>query len=140
MIVYFHANTCYIMSRKTAIIPPMKDSLRAKLITLLHRFQELAALLSDAAVIEKQEKFRALSKEYAQLEPLVQCFSQYQKNETALLSAEKMLGEKDAELQSLAKEEIVHLKEAQETLTQQLQTLLLPKDPNDDRNVLLEIR
>lgn len=119
----------------------MKDSLKEKLITLSHRFRELSAMLSDPAIIGQQEKFRDLSKEYAQLESLVQCFSQYQKNELAIPSAEKMLEEEqDPELQALAKEELSTLKKAQNELEEQLQLLLLPKDPNDDRNVFLEIR
>lgn len=118
----------------------MKESLKQKLITLSHRFREISVLLSEPDIINDQNKFRDLSREYAQLQEIVQCFSQYQQNENEIISAEKMLLEDDAELQMMAQEELKTLKTSQEKLDKQLELLLLPKDPNDDRNVFLEIR
>ena len=118
----------------------MKASLKAKLTTLSHRFREISVLLSDADVINNQNKFRDLSKEYAQLEEIVQCFAQYEQNEAQIESAEKMLQDSDSEMQALAQEELKFLKAEQATLDEKLQLLLLPKDPNDARNVFLEIR
>lgn len=118
----------------------MKTSLRSKLTILSHRFREISALLSDLAIINQQNKFRDLSREYAQLEEIVKCFAQFEQNEKELKSAEQMLAENDADMQALAQEELSTLKNAQEHLEKQLQLLLLPKDPNDDRNVFLEIR
>jgi len=118
----------------------MKTSLKSKLTTLSHRFREISVLLSDPAIINNQNKFRDLSREYSQLEEIVKCFAEYEQNEKALVSSEQMLSDNDAELQALAQEELKALKSAQEKLSEQLQLLLLPKDPNDDRNVFLEIR
>lgn len=118
----------------------MKDSLKQKLMTLSHRYREISALLSDSTIISNQNKFRDLSKEYAQLESIVKCFDQYQKNEEDAESAQKLLKEDDADMQIFAQEELNTLKKHQEELEKELQLLLLPKDPNDDRNVFLEIR
>ncbi|MCX7121414.1 MAG: peptide chain release factor 1 [Gammaproteobacteria bacterium] len=118
----------------------MKESLKHKLSTLSNRFTEISALLSDPDIINQQNKFRDLSKEYAQLEEIVKCFSHYEQNEKGMIAAEQMLTENDAEMQALAQEELSTLKESQADLEKQLQLLLLPKDPNDDRNVFLEIR
>lgn len=118
----------------------MKNSLKLKLMTLANRYREIGALLSDAEIINNQNKFRDLSREYAQLEEIVLCFASYEKNQSSLISAEQMLTENDLELQALAKEELFALKASQEQLQEQLQLLLLPKDPNDERNVFLEIR
>ena len=97
-------------------------------------------MLSDPLIIDQQNKFRDLSREYAQLEPIVQCFLQYELNEAGITSAQEMLEDSDTELQALAQTELSQLKAAQEKLNETLQLLLLPKDPNDDRNVFLEIR
>lgn len=118
----------------------MKESLKLKLITLSHRYREIAAMLSDPAIINNQNKFRELSREYAQLEPIVNCFAQYQQNEKDYLAAQDMVSDGDPELQTLAQQELSELKDSQEKLSEALQLLLLPKDPNDDRNVFLEIR
>lgn len=118
----------------------MKESLKLKLMTLANRYQEIGALLSDPEIINQQNKFRDLSREYAQLEPIVLCFSRYEQTINSIASAEQMLNENDAEMQALARDELQSLKAEQENLNLELQLLLLPKDPNDDRNVFLEIR
>lgn len=118
----------------------MKESLKLKLMTLSNRYREISALLSDAEVINNQNKFRDLSREYAQLEEIVQCFSHYEKNEAGIIAAQQMIAENDPEMQALAQEELTELKASQETLQKRLEVLLLPKDPNDERNVFLEIR
>lgn len=118
----------------------MKPSIHHKLETLLERHQEISALLSDPDVISHQDKFRDLSKEYAQLEPLVSCFQQWQQAKQDLTGAQEMANETDPELKAMALEEIESSKQLIEQLEQQLQILLLPKDPDDDRNIYLEIR
>jgi len=118
----------------------MKLSIEKKLAVLEARHQEISGLLSDPGVVADQNRFRDLSKEYAQLEPVVNCFHKYITNQQALEEAEEMLGNADKELRDLAIEEINNLKTAQQELEAQLQTLLLPQDPNDQRNVFLEIR
>ncbi|MFN4291977.1 MAG: peptide chain release factor 1 [Permianibacter sp.] len=118
----------------------MKNSVERKLQALVERHQELAALLADPAVVGDSNKFRELSKEYAQLEPVVTGFNDWQQAVAALADTEKMLTDSDAELRELAREELPGAKTAVEQLELNLQKLLLPKDPNDERNVYLEIR
>jgi peptide chain release factor 1 len=118
----------------------MKPSLIHKLTSIADRFAEVGALLIDPEVMNNQNRFRELSKEYAQLEPIVKCFQAYQENNNAINSAKAMFEENDLELRKLAEEELVQLKIKTTELEDQLQNLLLPKDPNDDRNVYLEIR
>lgn len=118
----------------------MKKSLHTKLQSLGYRFTELGGLLSDPTVMNDQNRFRDLSKEYAELEPIVQCFKKFEANEDALHSANELLEDADGEMKELAQEEIKSLNAEQHELEQELKTLLLPKDPNDERNVFLEVR
>ncbi len=118
----------------------MKESLLNKLEALCARHEEIAGLLSDIEVINDQERFRALSMEYAQLEDVVKHFTAYQQAQQALESAREMLDEDDAEMRELAQEEIADNSAKIEQLELELQKLLLPKDPNDNANVFLEIR
>lgn len=118
----------------------MKESIIRKLEALDERFEEVQALLSNGDVISNQEKFKALSKEYAQLEEVVKAFKSYQQAQEDLLTAEEMLNEDDPELKDMAQDEIKSAKAILEQLRQDLQILLLPKDPNDDRNCFIEIR
>lgn len=118
----------------------MKSSLLHKLTSLVERHEEIAALLSDPSVINDQAKFRDLSREYSQLGPIVQTFNQYQATLDALTHAEALLKDSDPELQVLAEEELHQATDQKEKLENQLQILLLPRDPNDHRNVFLEIR
>ncbi|ABZ77758.1 peptide chain release factor 1 [Shewanella halifaxensis HAW-EB4] len=118
----------------------MKDSVIRKLEGLLERNEEVLALLSDASIIADQERFRALSKEYSQLEDVVRTFKSYQQAEEDFESAKEMMEEDDPELKEMAQEEYKATKEAIATLEAELQILLLPKDPNDDNNCFIEIR
>ncbi len=118
----------------------MKQSLLDKLELLSERHEEIATLLSDIETINDQDKFRNLSMEYAQLEEVVKNFETYQQAQQALASAEEMLTEDDAEMRELAEEEIVENNAQIEQQELVLQKLLLPKDPNDNANVFLEIR
>lgn len=118
----------------------MKASILTKLETLVERYEEVQHLLGDPDVIGNQDKFRALSKEYSQLEEVTNCFQAYQQAQDDLVAAEDMANEDDEEMREMAQEEIKEAKDAIERLTDELQILLLPKDPNDDRNCFLEIR
>jgi peptide chain release factor 1 len=118
----------------------MKASIQHRLESLCERYEELAALLSDAEVISDQTRFRDYSREYAELEPLAQSFSRWQQAVSDQASAEQMLQEDDAEMREMAREEIDSVRERIEQLEAELQILLLPKDPNDQRNVFLEVR
>lgn len=118
----------------------MKDSIKAKLQSWIERHEEVSALLSDAEITSDQNKFRDLSKEYSNLEPIVKAFKEYSQALEDKQAAYEMLNEKDAELVEMAKEELKLANEAIEKLESKLQILLLPRDPNDDANIFLEIR
>lgn len=116
----------------------MKPSIISKLENLQERYEELQALLGDPSVINDQDKFRAYSKEYAQLEDVVQCFAKWTKLQSDLEEAQMLLD--DPSMREMALEEIEESRGTIEHLEQQLQVLLLPKDPNDEYNCFLEIR
>lgn len=116
----------------------MKDSIRIKLDNLKDRYEEIGHLLSSPEVINDQNKFRDLSKEYAQIEPVVKAFEKYGNAESDLETAQEMLS--DPDMKELAQDEIDSAKSTIEQLDAELQVLLLPRDKNDDANVFLEIR
>ena len=118
----------------------MKASIQVKLDNLSQRFEEITALLAEPEVQNDQNRFRALSREYAQLNPVITTFRQYQSAQSDLSYAETLAQDSDPEVRAMAKDEIQAAKEASEELTEKLQILLLPKDPNDDRNIFLEVR
>ena len=118
----------------------MKASINAKLEGLCERHQELGALLSDPDVIADQDKFRAFSVEYAELEPVVTCFEQYQIIQDDLQEAMTLLADGDADIRAMAADEVSAAKNRSAELTTELQILLLPKDANDAANIFLEIR
>ena len=118
----------------------MKPSIQKKLQGLVERHEEVSALLGDSEVISEQNRFRELSKEYAQLEPIVAVFKRYEACTKNLAEAKELLNEPDIELQQLAKQESKLAEEQLAALEQELQLLLLPRDPNDDSNIFLEIR
>jgi peptide chain release factor 1 len=118
----------------------MKDSIRSKLETLVERREEVEALISDAQIISDQDKFRTLSKEYSDLEDLTVTFKQYQSAEEDFEEAKLMMEEDDAEMREMAQEEFKVSKAEIARLDQELQLLMLPKDPNDSNNCFLEIR
>jgi peptide chain release factor 1 len=123
-----------------SITKTMKNSIRIKLENLTDRLQELGALLADSDIIVNQNKFRDLSKEYAEIQPIVDCFQKYGTNLEAITAAKEMLHDEDKEMRTLAEEELAHAQVKNERLEQELQSLLLPKDPDDESNTFLEIR
>lgn len=116
----------------------MKNSIISKLDSLAERYEELQALLGEASVINDQDKFRTYSKEYAQLEEVVDTFTRWKKLNQDIEDAQLLLD--DPDMKDMALEEIEHNKAITERLEQQLQILLLPKDPHDEYNAYLEIR
>ena len=118
----------------------MKASLLNKLDILQDRFEELTALLGDGEVISDQTKFRAYSKEYAEVEPIVAAYGQWLKVQGDLEGAQALLKDSDPDMREMAVEEVREAKERLIELEGDLQRMLLPKDPNDGRNVFLEIR
>ncbi len=118
----------------------VKASIHHKLESLSTRFEEVAALLADPDVQGDQDRLRSLGQEYAQLDPIVVCFDNYQRCLDTIRSAETLLKDDDAEIRALATEDLKESRARAEALERELQILLLPKDPNDDRNIFLEIR
>lgn len=118
----------------------MKASLLNKLDALQDRFEELTALLGDAEVISNQNHFRAYSKEYAEVEPVVSAYRQLRKVQGDLEGAQALLKDSDPDMREMAEDEVAEAKLQLVELEANLQRMLLPKDPSDGRNVFLEIR
>lgn len=118
----------------------MKESMKVKLESLVERHQEVEALLSQSETVLDQDLFRRLSQEYAELEPVVTCFRQWRQQQENLEAALLMGQDPDPEMRELGQMEADDAREKQTPLELELQQLMLPKDPNDARNVFLEIR
>ncbi|CAK9885247.1 MAG: Peptide chain release factor RF1 [Candidatus Erwinia impunctatus] len=116
----------------------MKPSIVAKLEALQERHEEVEAMLGDASVIADQEQLRTLSREYAQLTDVSKCFGHWRQAQEDIATAQEMLT--DAEMREMAQEELKQAQSSSEQLEQELQVLLLPKDPDDERNCYLEVR
>jgi len=112
-----------------------------KLEDLLRKFEEIMNELSEPSVIGNQERFRALMKEQSDLTPIVEAYKEYRKCSRDIEDSIAMLeSESDEEMREMLKEELSASKKRVEELEQELKILLLPKDPNDDKNVIMEIR
>ncbi len=118
----------------------MKASLQARLEALVERFEEVSALLSEGEVISDNDRFRDLSREYAELEPLAQRFLAWQRVVAEVADAEAMKSDADGEMRAMAEEEYAERRAEEEALEQELRLLLIPRDPNDGCNVFLEVR
>ena len=118
----------------------MKDSIRTRLEIARERFEEVGALLSDPDTIADQDKFRQLSREYASLEPISAAFGAWETTFNNLESARELATDDDPEMRELGAEELPALESRLEKLEDELSVLLLPRDPNDERDVFLEIR
>ena len=104
------------------------------------KYTDLESLLSDSDVISKQPLYQKYAREHAELHDLVETYREYEKIHARVEEGQTLLRENDEELKSIVKEEMPQLREQLKSLEDQLKILLLPGDPNDDRNVLLEIR
>lgn len=112
-----------------------------KLEDILLRFEEIMNQLSEPDVANDTNRFRKLMKEQSDLAPIVEAYKEYKQAKQNIEDSLAMLEEEsDEELRELAKEELNDSKEKVETLENTLKILLLPKDPNDDKNVIVEIR
>ena len=112
-----------------------------KLENTVDRFEMILQELNDPDVVNNQERFRKLMKEQTELSPIVEKYKEYKAAKQTIEDSLFLLDEEsDEEMRELAKEELNEAKAAQETLEQELKILLLPKDPNDDKNVIVEIR
>jgi len=111
-----------------------------RLDEVVDRFREVEGLLSDPGVIGNQEKFRALTREHADLSEVVETYGRYRKVCDEIEGNRELLRESDAELREMARAELPALEEQRAELEQNLKVLLLPRDPNDTKNIILEIR
>ena len=118
----------------------LSTSILAKLTDLAERHEELAALLADSEVVADRERFTGLSREYAELEPVTAAYSDYQKASSDLDEATSLETDEDEAIRELAGEDAAASRHALTAIEAHLKTLLIPKDPNDERNVFLEIR
>ena len=116
----------------------MKPSMIKKLATLSERLDELNRLLSSEGATSNMDNYRKLTQEHAEITPIVEQFHAYEQSEADIAEAQKMLS--DPEMKEFAQEEIESGKAKLEAVENELQKLLLPKDPNDERNIFLEIR
>jgi peptide chain release factor 1 len=116
----------------------VKPSIATKLDQLSRRLEELNRLLASETATRDMDEFRRLSREHAEITPVVERFNQHQAAESDLAAANEMLG--DPEMTAFAEAEARAASERMERLEAELQRLLLPKDPNDERNIFLEIR
>lgn len=112
-----------------------------QLDTFIIRYEELSELLSDPEVISDTQRLMELTKEEADLRPKVEVFRRYQRIQEELAETEELLSESlDDDMAKLAKEELSDLKTEIEELEEQIKVMLLPEDPNDDKNIIMEIR
>jgi peptide chain release factor 1 len=118
----------------------MTPQVLEKLKSIAGRYEELTRLVSDPAVQADPPTYRTHAKALAEIEPLVERYRQYEHASGELAEARDVAASGDAELQALAQEEIAGLEQRLAALDGELRVLLVPKDPNDDRNVVLEIR
>ena len=118
----------------------MKASIRANLDRLAERFEETAALLSEPEVIGDQNRFRDLSREYARIEPVVKLYERFSAATGELDEARELASDSDADMRSMGADEVARLSAELAALEQQLSIALLPRDPNDNANIYLEIR
>ena len=116
----------------------MMPSIRRRLDTLAERHQEVALLLAQPEATNDNARFRELSREYAQLQPLADTLARFDATEKSLAAARAMLS--DPDLRELAESEIAELQARHESLDRELNVLLLPKDDRDDANIFLEVR
>jgi peptide chain release factor 1 len=117
-------------------VDPMFD----KLEEVVDRLREVEGLLSDPKVVSQQDRFRQLTKEHAELSPVVETYNSYRQLCDEIAGNRELLQDSDPELKEMAREELPGLEAQRVDLEEQLKLLLLPKDPNDDKNVILEIR
>ncbi|MCH8499904.1 MAG: peptide chain release factor 1 [Marinobacter sp.] len=118
----------------------MKPSIQNKLDTLLDRFEEVSALLSEQSVIADQQQFRELSREFAEIDPVVKCYRQYRAALADQATAEELIRDGDADMRAMGEQELEESREQVADLDAELQRLMLPRDPNDNKSVFLEVR
>ncbi|MGD8540381.1 MAG: PCRF domain-containing protein, partial [Candidatus Aminicenantes bacterium] len=113
-----------------------------KLASIEEKFRTLTTSLSDPTLVSDPQKLREISKERAELGPVVKKYEEYKKVKTDIEGSKEILNDADVDddLKELAEQELKELEEAEEKIEEELKILLLPSDPNDAKDVLLEIR
>ena len=118
----------------------MEESMRQRLIAADKRLKEIDEELLKPEIMKDISHFREISKERANLEPQVESFNKFLKNEEEIIGAREMANDSDPDISEMGKEEIKRLEDEQIKIEDELRTMLLPKDPNDDKNIIVEIR
>ena len=118
----------------------MKDSIRQRLEKMVDRFEEVGGLLADPSTDGGSQQFRELSMEYSRLQPLTQGFEFYRALESDLATARQMAADPDPSMRDMAAEEVQRLSGALDATEAQLRSLLIPRDPRDEKNIFLEVR
>jgi peptide chain release factor 1 len=118
----------------------MKDSIRQRLERMVDRFEEVGGLLADPATDGGSQQFRELSVEYSRLQPLTERFQAYRGLESELATARQMATDPDPSMREMATEELQRVAGALESTEAQLRSLLIPRDPRDEKNIFLEVR
>ena len=117
------------------------EKMLEKLTKIEGRYNEVGEMLGDPQVIANQKEFKALSKEHSDLSPIVEIFARYKKHKEEFDACEEMISlEKNADMKAMFKQELDELREAIEKDGQDLKIAMLPKDPNENNNVIMEIR
>ena len=111
-----------------------------RLEQLEQRYEELGQQLSDPAIVNDQENYRKVSKQHRDLEETVEKFRQYRTLKQGIADAKSMLLENDADMKAMAEEELAQLEPQLAKVEEEIKVLLLPKDPNDDKNIIIELR
>ena len=109
-----------------------------KLEEVEKRYEEITQKISDPEIISKQDQWQTLMKEHAEIEPVVLKYKEYKQAQKAVEDAKEMLN--DPEMKELAEADLLENKEKLPKLEEEIKILLIPKDPNDDKNVICEIR
>jgi peptide chain release factor 1 len=104
------------------------------------RYEELGLQLSDPKIVNDQENYRKVAKQHRDMEPTVEKFREYRKLRSSIADAKAMLTESDTDMREMAQAELDELEPKLTTTEEELKVLLLPKDPNDDKNIVLELR
>ncbi|MFO1519397.1 MAG: peptide chain release factor 1 [bacterium] len=112
----------------------------AKLDEVEKKFESLTERLADPGITANPKEYQAVAKEHSSLTPLIDTYRLYKKANQQVEDNKALLAESDEEMRAMAKEELVHWEAEKERLAQELKVLLLPKDPNDEKNIFLEIR
>ena len=111
-----------------------------RLEQLEQRYEELGQQLSDPAIVNDQENYRKVSKQHRDLEETVEKYRQYRTLKQGISDARAMLLENDADIKAMAEEELAQLEPQLAKVEEEIKVLLLPKDPNDDKNIIIELR